>query len=622
MSRPHVVLASQEVWPFVGGGGLGRYVRDAANLLARDMDVTVLLPERFRAHHRQLADSGELPFDPHVQFAWAPDVVGGDLSPFASRAHAVADSLWQALRSIHERRPVDLIELADYGGDAAVVVDAVRAGSAGDPAPRVCVRLHTTWELTAVLNGVAHHDDVGRYTMALERHALRFADALLTPSAKTFETYERFYGRDGLAASRIVPMPLASSEVDAVPSDPPPAGNGLRLLFVGRLEERKGVRALVAALREVDDPRLRLTVVGRDTPTAPGGGSMRAELDRLSDGDPRIAIRDEVPHDALSSVYAAHHLVVLPSRFESYGYVAREALQQNRPLLVTPVGGLEDAVAQGSGWVAEGTDHHALAAAIEALAADPGAVDRMIASRAPQSAALPDPGAFTAAYRRLLDEVAAVAVAEPKAADELTAVVVANDSTPLTPTLDAIAAIPGTPVETIVVADDPRRVALDALDRIDALQLLPAATDDDGAFRTGIAARRRDGAVLLLRAGDRFEPSFVPRGLGLLARDGGPAYVTARGTGRAPSAVPIANDATELLPERDLGGTVLLVAPDAVDTLTAQARGAAFSALASGRRFGLAIPETLLGRPRTRPGANRPAGDALAEIERDRMQWI
>ena len=70
---------------------------------------------------------------------------------------------------------------------------------------QVHVRLHTTAEICAVLDGYVDGGFDARQLIAAERHVLREADRILTGRAATCSTtYERFYGERELApASRV-----------------------------------------------------------------------------------------------------------------------------------------------------------------------------------------------------------------------------------------------------------------------------------------------------------------------------------------------------------------------------------------------------------------------------------
>ena len=126
----------------------------------------------------------------------------------------------------------------------------------------------------------------------------------------------------------------------------------LRLLYLGRLERRKGVQNLVRAITGLEGPNVHLTLLGGDTGTAPLGGSVRTQLELMAAGDPRIEFVDTVPRSAVGDFIRNAHAVVIPSLWECWPNTAREALMHNRPVLATPVGGLTEIVKPGrSGWL-------------------------------------------------------------------------------------------------------------------------------------------------------------------------------------------------------------------------------------------------------------------------------
>ena len=150
--------------------------------------------------------------------------------------------------------------------------------------------------------------------------------------------------RLGARDVRVIPSPVTIPETVGEPDDPP------HVLYVGRLSEEKGVRELAEAARG-----LPLVVVG--------------------DGPLRPLFPDAVgfvPPHALGPYYERAAVVVVPSRREGYGMVAREALAHGRPVVATAVGGLVDAVEDGvTGVLVPPGDVAALRAALERLLADP-----------------------------------------------------------------------------------------------------------------------------------------------------------------------------------------------------------------------------------------------------------
>ena len=219
----NVVLVTNELWPFVTGGGIGRYVAEAASVLAEhDVDVTIVTSDRFKDEHAALAAREDPSLGPSsIRWAWAEEPTG-DLSPFWSWQHAWSYSCHRALAELGLGRA--LVEFEDYGGAAMVTLDAARAGHPALAQATLAVRTHTAWEMTQALDE-RPLDAVGqRAVMAMERHGLRFADLLLSPAQLTLDAYRRFYGTRSLAPAAIAPvalrLPEPSAGDDAAPDGP------------------------------------------------------------------------------------------------------------------------------------------------------------------------------------------------------------------------------------------------------------------------------------------------------------------------------------------------------------------------------------------------------------------
>ncbi len=141
------------------------------------------------------------------------------------------------------------------------------------------------------------------------------------------------------------------------------------LLFAGRIQPLKGPDVLIRATAEMlrHDPALRgrLAVVliggpsgsGLDRPTALVDLAASLGLVHVPGVEDVVRFRPPMSRAELADHYRAADLVVVPSRSESFGLVAIEALACGVPVVAADVGGLSVAVADGrSGALVTG--HH------------------------------------------------------------------------------------------------------------------------------------------------------------------------------------------------------------------------------------------------------------------------
>ena len=125
--------------------------------------------------------------------------------------------------------------------------------------------------------------------------------------------------------------------------------SGFQVIYVGRFEPRKGIdiaakaiAILLAAVPEatavfVGDP---LTGTTRDEFVAAEAGSL---LD-----NPRVRFLGQVSREGLDDLYAISDVAIMPSRYESFGLVAIEAMAAGTPVIALAAGGLKEVVTDGT----------------------------------------------------------------------------------------------------------------------------------------------------------------------------------------------------------------------------------------------------------------------------------
>jgi glycosyltransferase involved in cell wall biosynthesis len=567
----HVALVAREFYPFIGGG-IAPIVAAAARHLDTGAEVTVVTSAGHRPEYERLRarqDPRLPPSSVRLVFVEEPD--GDDWGAFYSYMHAYGARVDRTLREAFPGGGPDLLEFCDYLGEGFVTTQARVAHDPWLERTRLCVRLHTTAYLCSVLDGHLPDDFHTRAIFEAERYVLAHADTVIWPGGDVLATYERVYGVEGLAASTRLPDAfLDEGLVTSADHGPPPETGALRLLYLGRLERRKGVQNLVRAITGLPEPDVYLTLLGGDTDTAPLGGSLRAQLELMAAGDPRIRFVDTVPREEVRNFIRDAHVLVIPSLWECWPNTAREALMHNRPVLATPVGGLCEMVKPGrSGWLTDDRSATAICDAIEKLAARPAEVRDMIESGSPRAVfeELADPRALVEGYQAL----ASRGPARPRATreDPLVSIVIPYHrlESYVRETVASAAAQTHAAIEIVIVNDGSLHsedaVVYELAEEFGA-RIVTQVNSGLGAARNFGISQSRGRYVLPLDADDTIHPTFVARCVHALERDPSLAYVTTwveymDPEGRAVSDVdggyvPFGNW-TDLIERNNVGGT-------------------------------------------------------------------
>lgn len=125
--------------------------------------------------------------------------------------------------------------------------------------------------------------------------------------------------------------------------------NSLDLLFLGQVEEYKGIFKLIDAVLKIKGD-LVLRVVG--------DGQALGAAQKLAQGDPRIKFCGRLNQVELKTVWPQIDLLVNPSQTpESFGLVVIEAYGQGAPVLANNIGALPELVREGeTGWLVKNNE--------------------------------------------------------------------------------------------------------------------------------------------------------------------------------------------------------------------------------------------------------------------------
>lgn len=202
----------------------------------------------------------------------------------------------------------------------------------------------------------------------IERRAYRSAKRLIVLSTAFRDVLVRSYG---IPADRIVVIPGGVDATRFQPADKVECRKKLGwpvdkkiILCVRRLVRRMGLEHLIEAFAQIaaDEPDAMLVIAGK----GPLQDELRALCERLGLAD-RVTLTGFVPDENLPPTYAAADFSIVPTQaLEGFGLITLESLACGTPVLVTPIGGLPEAVGGlDKSLILSGSSIEALAAGLK-----------------------------------------------------------------------------------------------------------------------------------------------------------------------------------------------------------------------------------------------------------------
>jgi glycosyltransferase involved in cell wall biosynthesis len=292
-----------------------------------------------------------------------------DSSTGGARADAAFASLSDQLALGLTRVPMSRhVGLSDFSAQRHVARRARETGAVvlhghgakGGAYARLCggaIRVYTPH------GGSLHYgrnSPVGLLYLTLEQVLMRRTELFL---------FESHYGRDVFTAKigmsdalvRVVHNGVTAEEFAEVT----PQADATDIVFIGELRMLKGVDVLLDALAELGPHRrVTATIVG----DGPDAAAFRAQAERL-----KLDVRFLGPMPAREA-FRLGRLLLAPSRAESLPYIILETAAAAVPMITTNVGGIPEVFGPQAARLVPPGDAAALARAIAAALADPGAL--------------------------------------------------------------------------------------------------------------------------------------------------------------------------------------------------------------------------------------------------------
>lgn len=270
--------------------------------------------------------------------------------------------------------PLDMVVATNWDLEALAVIRAGRFPVA------LYIVTPLAMNLEMALPGFAKGEDLYIWN-SLDRWQILNAAVVLAPSRALLSIYQRLLGiaEADLLRLSIVPLGIERTNLPALP----PSRGRRRLLFVGRLEKRKGIQILLAALPTVLEGHRdwECHIVGDDSLPFAGGIPIRQSFLERTGREPwseRVIFHGYASHEQLHDHYRRCDILVVPALYESFGLVYPEVMQYAKPVVACRAGGMPETVADGrEGLLIPPEDRGALEQALRRLMGDAALRERM-----------------------------------------------------------------------------------------------------------------------------------------------------------------------------------------------------------------------------------------------------
>jgi len=259
----------------------------------------------------------------------------------------------QFLKLIQARRP-DVVQI----DNRPAWVQAVKAVH---PKGRIVLNMHSTTFLGPM-----------NIPRSVARRALQTADGVVLNSHYLKRTIaERFRLQEADWHPHVIYPGVELTKFSTADDAQQNGSHPLRLLFVGRIVQQKGIHVIVSAVQLLKQRgvNVELTIVGRTPPWERAYGN---KIERRSRGLP-IVLKGFVAPNKIASVYRRADVLLCPSqRDEAFGLVNVEAMACGRPVIASRLGGISEIVTPETGVLVEDFNKpQAFADAIAMLARQP-----------------------------------------------------------------------------------------------------------------------------------------------------------------------------------------------------------------------------------------------------------
>ena len=340
----NICLLSREYPPETGWGGIGTYTYHLAHGLAEKGHQVHVIAQGLEKERVEQDEKVTV----HRVFHRPLFVANGFLREWGLRVEYSYHVL-QKVKEVISKYSIDIVEAPNFSGEGF--------GYSFFKRTPLVTRLHTHFSEAAQFldegKGADHY-----LSCVIEDAAILRSDLVICSTKAHSKLVSEEIGMNPDRVERIplgIPLPSLNNDHGGHTLElPHPA-----ILFVGRLEKRKGIHTLMQSIPIVlkETPQAHFFIVGRDTYVTDTGVSLQGERrysfkEKLLQEFPqeyldRVHFVGYVSNELLERYYQSCDFFVAPSLYESFGFIYVEAMSYGKPVIGCCVGGVPEVVENG-----------------------------------------------------------------------------------------------------------------------------------------------------------------------------------------------------------------------------------------------------------------------------------
>lgn len=340
MKNLSIGVFTHDFFPFIGGQGRHIYQLYQENQRYQKTSMTVFSPSKnnLANHVRLFPETGKSKLK-NIEYSW---------------------KLNKTFENLIKQYALDVVHI--HGGPGGLFLFKKLS------VPVVYTTHHTYWQQYRYIG-----TQRWKYLLyVLEKQSYALADQIICVSTDTKKILSKYYNVKQQIL-RYIPNGIGQEKAIA---SLPSLKKTKNILYVGRIDKRKGVDFLIEAMilvKEIDsDIVLHIVGTGKD--------KEKYEIFAKKHELP-IIFYDHIPDDELSNLYKKMSVQIVPSIFEGFGISILEGIKQGVPIIATNVDGIRNIIKHNySGMLVNYNDHYGLADTIVYLVGNTQLQKKLIAN--------------------------------------------------------------------------------------------------------------------------------------------------------------------------------------------------------------------------------------------------